>query len=58
MKLAFISQPWATALPPSESIVIGTKAIAERLVGEHEPTIWARAAGPKLPPLGVRRLNS
>jgi glycosyltransferase involved in cell wall biosynthesis len=45
MKLAFISQPWATALPPSESIAIGTKAIAERLAGEHESTIWGRAAG-------------
>ena len=42
MKLAFVTQPWATAVPPSESIAIGTQAIAERLADEHEPVIWSR----------------
>jgi glycosyltransferase involved in cell wall biosynthesis len=28
-------------LPPSESIAIGTRAIAERLADEHEPVIWS-----------------
>jgi glycosyltransferase involved in cell wall biosynthesis len=42
MKLAFVTQPWAVALPPSESVAVGTKAIAERLAGEHEPVVWSR----------------
>ena len=41
MKLGFVTQPWAIALPPSESIAIGTKAIAERLADGHQPLIWS-----------------
>jgi spore coat protein SA len=41
VKLAFVTQPWAVALPPSESVAVGTKAIAEGLAGDHEPVIWS-----------------
>ena len=41
MKLGFVTQPWAVALPPSESVAIGTKAIAEGLADEHEPVVWS-----------------
>src|SRR5690242_1287989 len=47
MKLAFVTQPWAVALPPSESVAVGTKAIAEGLADEHAPLVWSP------PPLGA-----
>ena len=53
MKLGFVTQPWALALPPSESIAIGTRAIAERLADEHEPLIWSPP-----PPGGSERGSS
>jgi glycosyltransferase involved in cell wall biosynthesis len=41
VKLGFVTQPWAVALPPSESVAVGTKAIAEGLADEHEPVVWS-----------------
>ena len=45
MRVAFVSQPWAGALPPSESIAIWNQSIARLLAagGEH-PRIYASAA--------------
>jgi glycosyltransferase involved in cell wall biosynthesis len=42
VKIAFVTQPWARALPPSESLAIGTKEIAERLGDGYEPVIWSQ----------------
>jgi glycosyltransferase involved in cell wall biosynthesis len=44
--IAFVSQPWARALPPSESVAIWTREVARRLAGEVDVVVYAR---------GVRR---
>ena len=43
MHVAFVTQPWARALPPSESVAIWTEAVATRLASRgHEVRIWSR----------------
>jgi glycosyltransferase involved in cell wall biosynthesis len=42
VRIAFLTQPWATALPPSESVAIWTEAIATRLAADHDVVIWSR----------------
>jgi glycosyltransferase involved in cell wall biosynthesis len=50
MRIAFLTQPWATAVPPSESVAIWTKEVAQRLAGDHDVRVWSR--GPAgAPPL-------
>jgi glycosyltransferase involved in cell wall biosynthesis len=40
VRIHFLTQPWASALPPSESIATWTKQIATRLASDHETTVW------------------
>ena len=42
---AFVSQPWASLLPPSESVAIGTREVARRLATEARVVVYARGAG-------------
>jgi len=42
---AFVSQPWAALLPPSESVAIGTREVARRLATEARVVVYARGAG-------------
>ena len=42
---AFVSQPWAAVLPPSESVAIGTREVARRLATEARVVVYARGAG-------------
>ena len=43
MHVAFLTQPWARALPPSESVAIWAEAVATRLASRgHAVTIWSR----------------
>ena len=42
MKVAFVSQPWASVRPPSESLAIWTVEVARRLASECEITVYAR----------------
>jgi spore coat protein SA len=50
MRIAFLTQPWATAVPPSESVAIWTQEVARRLAADHDVRIWSR--GPSdAPPL-------
>jgi glycosyltransferase involved in cell wall biosynthesis len=51
MRIAFITHPWASAIPPSESVAIWTQEIAKRLATEHEVTIWSRSRDVERPPL-------
>jgi spore coat protein SA len=44
VKIAFVSQPWAAALPPSESVSIWNREVARRLGGDHEVVIYGRGA--------------
>lgn len=41
-KVAFISQPWETALPPQSAIMIWTQEVARRLVPSCAVTVYAR----------------
>jgi glycosyltransferase involved in cell wall biosynthesis len=43
--VAFVSQPWARLLPPSESVAIGTREVAQRLAGELRVVVYARGQG-------------
>jgi glycosyltransferase involved in cell wall biosynthesis len=43
VRIAFVSQPWASALPPSESVAIWTNAVARRLASRHDVAVLARA---------------
>ena len=43
--IAFVAQPWARMLPPSESVAIGTREVARRLAGEAHVVVYARGAG-------------
>src|SRR4051812_22257954 len=45
MRIAYLTQPWAAAIPPSESIAIWTQEVARRLAGQHEVQIWSRFRG-------------
>ena len=40
--VAFVAQPWARMLPPSESVAIGTREIARRLASELRVIVYAR----------------
>jgi glycosyltransferase involved in cell wall biosynthesis len=42
VRIAFLSQPWARALPPSESVAIWTHEVARRLAAQHDVSVWAR----------------
>ncbi len=43
MRIAFLTQPWAQALPPSESVAIWTQELATRLAAAgHEVSVWSR----------------
>ncbi len=42
---AFVSQPWASLLPPSESVAIGTREVARRLAAEARVVVYARGSG-------------
>ena len=42
MRIHFLTQPWARALPPSESIAIWTREVGRRLADRHEVVVWAR----------------
>ena len=43
MRVAFLTHPWAVALPPSESVAIWTQAVATRLASHgHDVAIWSR----------------
>ena len=39
---AFVSQPWAALIPPSESVAIGTREVARRLATEARVVVYAR----------------
>ena len=45
MRIAYVSQPWAGLVPPSESVAIWTLAVARRLAASHEVVAMARARG-------------
>lgn len=45
MRIGFVSQPWASALPPSESVAIWTGEVARRLAPRHDVSVLARARG-------------
>ena len=40
--VAFVSQPWARALPPSESVAIWTREVARRLSSEVDVVVYGR----------------
>lgn len=42
MNIAFVSQPWEGALPPSSSIPIWTYQVARRLARSHDVLVYAR----------------
>ena len=42
MRVAIVSQPWATVRPPSESVAIWTNEIARRLAADCEVSVYAR----------------
>src|SRR6185295_3977494 len=45
VRIAFVSQPWARALPPSESVAIWSREVGRRLAAAgDEVTIWSRFA--------------
>ena len=46
MKLAIASQPWASVLPPSESLAIWTNEVGRRLARDNEVIAISRAGGP------------
>ena len=46
MKVAIASQPWASVLPPSESLAIWTNEVGRRLARDNEVIAISRAGGP------------
>jgi glycosyltransferase involved in cell wall biosynthesis len=42
MRIHFLTQPWASALPPSESIATWTQQVARRLAPDHDVVVWGR----------------
>jgi glycosyltransferase involved in cell wall biosynthesis/SAM-dependent methyltransferase len=44
MKIAFVSQPGYSVLPPVGSLEIWTRDVARRLAGRHEVTVYASAS--------------
>ena len=44
MNVHFLTQPWASALPPSESIATWTQQVARRFSAEHEVVVWGHRA--------------
>jgi len=42
VKIHLLTQPWARALPPSESIAIWTREVGRRLAARHEVVVWSR----------------
>src|SRR5919197_2191581 len=51
MRIAFLTHPWASAIPPSESVAISTKELAKRLARSHEVVVWSRSFEGPRPPL-------
>jgi spore coat protein SA len=45
VRIAYLSQPWARLLPPSESVAIWTLAVGRRLAARHEVAVLARGRG-------------
>jgi glycosyltransferase involved in cell wall biosynthesis len=45
VRIAFVSQPWASVLPPSESVAIWTNAVGRRLASRHDVAVLARGRG-------------
>jgi spore coat protein SA len=45
VRIAYVSQPWASVLPPSESVAIWTLAVGRRLAARHEVAVLARGRG-------------
>jgi glycosyltransferase involved in cell wall biosynthesis len=43
--IAFVAQPWARMLPPSESVAIGTRELARRVARELPVVVYTRGAG-------------
>jgi glycosyltransferase involved in cell wall biosynthesis len=41
VRVHFVNQPWASALPPSESVARWTNEVARQLAAEHEVVVWA-----------------
>lgn len=60
MRIALVSQPWARAWPPSDSIAIWNLEVGRRLQeAGHEVAIWAPAldAGPQAGPVPVHHVE-
>jgi glycosyltransferase involved in cell wall biosynthesis len=53
MRIAFLTQPWATAVPPSESVAIWTFEVARRLAEDHEVAVWSRGTAEPMTLEGV-----
>jgi spore coat protein SA len=51
VRIAFLTHPWASAIPPSESVAIWTQEVAKRLAAEHEVVVWSRRLDPERAPL-------
>jgi glycosyltransferase involved in cell wall biosynthesis len=43
--IAFVAQPWARMLPPSESVALGTREVAQRVARELRAVVYTRGAG-------------
>jgi glycosyltransferase involved in cell wall biosynthesis len=43
--IAFVAQPWARMLPPSESVAIGTREVARRVARELPVVVYTRGTG-------------
>jgi glycosyltransferase involved in cell wall biosynthesis len=43
--IAFVAQPWARILPPSESVALATREVARRVAREFPVVVYARGAG-------------
>src|SRR4051812_34578061 len=41
--VAFVEQPWARALPPSESVAIGIREVARRVAPHARVVVFARS---------------
>ena len=44
LRVAFVSQPWAQALPPSESAAIWTREVARRLANRADVVVYGRGS--------------
>jgi hypothetical protein len=45
VRIHFLSQPWASALPPSESVATWTQQVVRRLGPEHDAHVWGHRYG-------------